>query len=616
MKFSTFILFVITIQFSFSQNGIIVPKNIPIQAGEKNIFVYKPINESIIKDNSIVNYVFYKSPKESTPLVKKEDHYEFVLQVPDSISVIILSIDDQENKVIDNNSGKGYTIYLKNNTKDEQINSELDYTKTWNIANYYLKTEISNKEIVIKYEALFEQHPGLKNDEPYTTYLYLKYRIDKEKTRPEFIIYADKLSEKEDEKNLMVAYGIYSMLQLNEKSDSLHKTILEKYPKGELARRNYLKSIYANKIKTEKFILDALAEYSQKFDDNSQQIKDHFYTMLVGVYLENKDLENIKKYETLISEKSSLSGRYNNAAWKLSGENLTSPGEDLEFAEIISKSSLDIIQDKIDSSKNDAELKRLKGTYFMYIDTYALILYKLKKYNLAFQNQEILIEPGKKYEHGEKERYALYAQKAKGPEFTKNYLEKEFQTGEGSLVLINQLESIYNELGLQKSDFEKIKSNTLAISKEKRREEIIKFYGSEKEIDFNLTNLEGKNIKLSDYKGKVVILDFWATWCGPCIASFPKMQELVTKYKNEDVEFFFVNVWERKKPEEINEKVVKFISENKYTFNVLYDYKDEVVANYKVRAIPTKIVIDKKGNIISNKSSDDDLIALIEENIK
>ncbi|MBK5208919.1 MAG: TlpA family protein disulfide reductase [Flavobacteriaceae bacterium] len=141
-------------------------------------------------------------------------------------------------------------------------------------------------------------------------------------------------------------------------------------------------------------------------------------------------------------------------------------------------------------------------------------------------------------------------------------------------------------------------------------------YGDIKAIDFALTNLEGKTIKLSDYKGKMVVLDFWPTWCGPCRASFPKMQELVTKYKNDNIEFFFIDTWERESDSKIKENVSKFIKENNYSFNVLYDFEDKIVENYKIQGIPTKIVIDKDGNIISINSSENNLVALIEENIR
>jgi thiol-disulfide isomerase/thioredoxin len=214
-----------------------------------------------------------------------------------------------------------------------------------------------------------------------------------------------------------------------------------------------------------------------------------------------------------------------------------------------------------------------------------------------------------------KERYALYAEKAKGLDFTKDYIETKLNSGVDSKVLINQLKDIYKKLNLPLADFEKIKNTWLASSNQKTKDQIIKKYGSLVAVDFTLTNMEGKKVKLSDYKGKMIVLDFWATWCGPCRASFPKMQELVKKYKSNNIEFFFIDVREQMKPAETKKTVSEFITLNKYTFQVLFDYQDDVVDKYKVSGIPAKFLIDKNGNMLFMEGSIDELAALIEENV-
>ncbi|CAN5550231.1 hypothetical protein BH11BAC5_BH11BAC5_51430 [soil metagenome] len=215
-----------------------------------------------------------------------------------------------------------------------------------------------------------------------------------------------------------------------------------------------------------------------------------------------------------------------------------------------------------------------------------------------------------------RERLTRYMEKVKDIESTKKFIEQQVIAGQGSTVMVDQLHEIYKKLNLPESEFEKIKQTASIQTTKKLQEEITTKYGDTKAIDFNLTNLEGKNVKLSDYRGKVVVLDFWATWCGPCKASFPNMQKLVNEYKNKNVAFFFIDTWEEGNPTAIKEEVAKFITNKEYTFNVLFDSKREIVTKYKIEEIPTKIVIDKNGDFLSISSSEDNLKAIIDNNIQ
>jgi tetratricopeptide (TPR) repeat protein/peroxiredoxin len=110
--------------------------------------------------------------------------------------------------------------------------------------------------------------------------------------------------------------------------------------------------------------------------------------------------------------------------------------------------------------------------------------------------------------------------------------------------------------------------------------------------DFTLSDLNNSKIQLSSLKGKVVVLDFWATWCGPCIGELPKLVKLYEGYsKNPKVVFYNIDVDEQPKI------IQEFMTKKGYSFNVLLASGTDVQKQYGVEAIPTKFLIDKKGRI-------------------
>lgn len=115
--------------------------------------------------------------------------------------------------------------------------------------------------------------------------------------------------------------------------------------------------------------------------------------------------------------------------------------------------------------------------------------------------------------------------------------------------------------------------------------------------DFALRTLEGEEVRLSDFRGKKVIVNVWATWCPPCRAEMPDMQAFYEEYKNQGVEIVAVNLT---KSEKNSEQVARFIETYGITFTVVLDEKAEVSQRYQAQAIPTSYVIDSEG-IIRNK---------------
>ncbi|MFY9588048.1 MAG: TlpA disulfide reductase family protein [Actinomycetota bacterium] len=109
--------------------------------------------------------------------------------------------------------------------------------------------------------------------------------------------------------------------------------------------------------------------------------------------------------------------------------------------------------------------------------------------------------------------------------------------------------------------------------------------------DFTLPALNGGTFRLADQRGKVVLVNFWATWCPPCLEEMPAMERLWRKHK--DAGFVLVAVSVDTDPK----KVVPFVTEHKLTFPIALDTKMSVAEKYGVRALPSSFILGKDGGL-------------------
>ncbi|MGK0498779.1 MAG: peroxiredoxin [Oceanicoccus sp.] len=109
--------------------------------------------------------------------------------------------------------------------------------------------------------------------------------------------------------------------------------------------------------------------------------------------------------------------------------------------------------------------------------------------------------------------------------------------------------------------------------------------------DFTLKSNQGSNLRLSEYRGQVVLINFWASWCGPCRQEMPLLDEMQKKYSRLGFTILGINV---DKDPAAADKILRDIP---VSFPVLYDSLGEVSQNYNVSAMPTTIIVDRDGNM-------------------
>lgn len=113
--------------------------------------------------------------------------------------------------------------------------------------------------------------------------------------------------------------------------------------------------------------------------------------------------------------------------------------------------------------------------------------------------------------------------------------------------------------------------------------------------EFSLTTYEGKKINSADYNGKIVILDFWATWCGPCKKQFPELEKFYKDIKDNDEIVLFVATFESK--QNPPEKIEEYIVNTEYDLPFVNDSGRVAYDKFEIKSIPKTIIIGKKGNI-------------------
>ncbi|MFZ5862087.1 MAG: TlpA family protein disulfide reductase [Nitrospirota bacterium] len=108
---------------------------------------------------------------------------------------------------------------------------------------------------------------------------------------------------------------------------------------------------------------------------------------------------------------------------------------------------------------------------------------------------------------------------------------------------------------------------------------------------FEAKTLAGQPVALADLKGKVLLMDFWASWCEPCREEFPEFEAMYKEFRDRGVEIVAVSV-DRKR-----ENALEFVAKHPVTFTVVHDQDRSIADRYKPRAMPTAYVIDQKGMV-------------------
>jgi peroxiredoxin len=453
-------------------------------------------------------------------------------------------------------------------------------------------------------------NPSIKK-EIFLQYIYAYTKVNKEKAAEYLKSEAENLEKTltQSESDLGFLLQLYTNQKLKDKAEKVQALLLEKYPTGSQAEMIKFQECYGTKDAAKK------SELADKFQAQFPSSKFLIYLFPDPTQALIQAGKYEEAYEAIKKNEKAASSNYNNLAWAMYEKDAN-----LTLAKEIAAKGVELARNTDQSADmkrppyySEKEYKKMmSASAYAIIDTYGAILLKLGENAEALQvmKEAYELDGGKSPDVNERYAQALVVNGKYAEAATE--LEKFISGGKSTAAMKDLLKQAYNKTNGSDSGFDKYLSILESTANKSALEEVKKTMINEPAPKFTLVDLKGEKVSLADLKGKIVIIDFWATWCGPCKASFPGMQKAVNKFSNDpNVKFLFVNTWERN-VEDKKKNAQDFITQNKYSFQVLLDNDNKVIESYKVSGIPTKFIIDKNGNIrfkaVGFSGSDDKLV--------
>ena len=538
--------------------------------------------------NNVIDTEEYK-------MKRKQDGWLVEILVPDSVVGLVVTLHNETDT--DYNGGLGYWVPFYTSDQHLLPGSEAGYAASLVRRGWGAKLDktLYADTLLSFYNREFSRNPNKKAGFAFSFFSALK----KSKGSNSFVEIEANLESLDDpdqwtEEHLFFLSAWYGAVKNQEKADYFKTKSREKFPTGRWVQREEAVGFYKADGSAEK--KEFLDEFETKYPDQSSL--SYMRGVIIGEYIKEGSHKQAFDYFTALNDK----------PWGerpvFSAVNNIKDIENDEYHlvnEIINKS---VAANRQEYDEPSATKPRLKISYkwqesratqlALALDASGLVNDLMGNTTEALTYCKEAYQLTKKQHKQVNEHYAALLLKNGSHDAAKEILEESIISGIQSPDMEKLLQGIFidsngSEAGFA-SYYSKLKSQALGDLKDKIKSKLV----AERAPSFTLSDTDGNEVSLSDYKGKIVILDFWATWCGPCKASFPAMKKALNKYEKE-VKILFVNSKETAKDK--LQAVKDLMEENDYPFHVLMDNKNAVFESYGISLLPTKVIIGKDGNI-------------------
>lgn len=405
------------------------------------------------------------------------------------------------------------------------------------------------------------------------------------------------LLKSDKEQDWLTAQRFFYQMKMTNISDSIATADKVKFPMGQIVRNEAVTSVYNEKdpIKKEKLYKAWIKKFPPEKFGRDRIVYDYARNSVSMAYGEADNVKKAIQYANMVE-----TPEWKGEGWAGAAMVLKQKGHLTEAAELYKKARANSYK-YMTTNKTDNGAAFAAVGFVGYTTSLGAIYLEQKEYALAHQYLKEAHDSSKNVRGPLNEIYAKVLMALGKEQEAFDIIDEAVKAGQATNAMKDDLKPLYVKVKGSNEGYEEYLVMVNQILVEKIRKDLARQIIKKTAPPFTLKDVNGNTVSLAELKGKTIVLDFWATWCGPCKRSFPAMKMAVERFKNEpDVKFLFIHTWEQE--EHPTDSAKAYITRNNYPFEVLMDLRNAegnnpVVSSYNVDAIPTKFVIDGNGNI-------------------